>query len=178
MPPRDINNDEGGKVPEGGMALLERLHRRYAGVLFDKCLRMLGDEAEAEDALQETFVIVYRHINDVACFENPLPWLYRVTTTTCLKFLRTRRRKGALPLSEPERLPEVFNHPDRRLISRQVLEQLINKLDERSQTLLVAYYLDGMDQSQIAATMGISRRAAVKRLTRLRCLVDSLLEEW
>jgi RNA polymerase sigma-70 factor (ECF subfamily) len=162
---------------EEGVALLEKLHRRYAGVLYDKCLRMLSDEAEAEDALQETFVIVYRHIDEVSRFYNPLPWLYRVTTTTCLKFLRTRRRKSTLPLSEPDLLSQAFCHPDRRLISRQVLDRLIDTLDERNQILLVAYYLDGMDQSQIATALGISRRATVKRLARLRCLVDSLLEE-
>jgi DNA-directed RNA polymerase specialized sigma24 family protein len=43
-------------------ATIERLHRKYAGVLYDKCVRLLRDRGEAEDAMRETFANAFRSL--------------------------------------------------------------------------------------------------------------------
>ena len=120
---------------EDRSATIELLHDKYAGVLYDKCVRMLRDRQEAEDAVQETFVSAFRSLDQFRYGESHLPWLYRI------------------------------------------LEKVTDSLDDRSLEILVAHYLDGMDQSEIAGSLGISRRAVVKRLTAARKLVGSYLEE-
>ncbi len=157
-------------------ALVEQLHRRYAGVLYDKCVRVLGDRAEAEDAVQETFLSAFRALDR---FEESgrghLPWLYTIATNTCIKLIRTRRRKGAEPLGEREPAAPA---PDlvEALHTRALLDRLAAEADDRTLAILVAHYVDGIDQGQIAEQYGISRRAVVKRLTALRARADLLVK--
>ena len=83
---------------------IEVLHRKYAGVLYDKCVRILADRQEAEDAVQETFVSAYQSLDQFRYGENYLPWLFKIATNVCLKVIRTRARKGALPSNGLESL--------------------------------------------------------------------------
>ena len=64
----------------------------------------------------------------------------------------------------------------RDIHARRALEELLETLDERGQEILVAHYIAGMDQGQIAVALGISRRAVVKRLTKLRGLAADIGE--
>jgi RNA polymerase sigma-70 factor (ECF subfamily) len=142
---------------------VETLHRRYSGAVYHLCVRMLGDRVEAEDAVQETFVSAYRSLSSFTYGDSHMPWLFRIATNACLKIIRTRRRKGVAPMEAPERAAGGSVDPARQIHARRVLEALMDELDERSQQILVQHYVAGMDQGQIAESLGISRRAVVKR---------------
>ncbi|MDJ0764998.1 MAG: sigma-70 family RNA polymerase sigma factor [Myxococcota bacterium] len=147
---------------------LEALYDRYAGVIYNHCRRMLGSEADAEDALQETFMKAY---NALSGFENKAgvgSWLYRIATNVCLDSLRSRRRK-TLNFKDIKYLEELnTDAPGRAMAARQVLSHLIDRLDGRDLTIVVDHFITGMDQTQIAASLGISRRAVNKRLSKIR----------
>ncbi|MBN2344098.1 MAG: sigma-70 family RNA polymerase sigma factor [Deltaproteobacteria bacterium] len=148
---------------------IESLHRRYAGVIFDLCVRILKDSAEAEDAVQETFFSAFRALDSFTYGDSHLPWLYRIGTNVCLKMIRTKKRKGAqlsdnieaTAAAEPENLTG-------RLSIRAQLQSLMEKLDERNVQILTYHYVAGMNQQEVADMLGISRRAVVKRLTKLK----------
>jgi RNA polymerase sigma-70 factor (ECF subfamily) len=165
-----------GRVVGDRERTIEELHRRYAGLVYGLCLRMLGTRADADDAVQETFLSAFRGLDSFRYGESHLPWLYRIATNACLKAIRTRRRKGASPLDEPERTPSKERDPGREIDARRALEAILGALDGRGQEIFVAHYVAGMDQGQIAAALGISRRAVVKRLTKLRGLAGDLWE--
>jgi RNA polymerase sigma-70 factor (ECF subfamily) len=162
---------------QGRAETIAKLHRKYAGVLYDKCLRMLSDPSEAEDAVQETFVNAYRHLDSFVYGDSHLPWLYRIATNVCLKFIRTRSRKGMVPTEHIERVPGQQRDPVAALQRTRLFERLVGELDKRTLEIVVAHYIDGMDQGQIAQQLGISRRAVVKRLTALRKQWSATLEE-
>jgi len=155
---------------------IESLHRRYAGAIFDLCLRMLGDRQEAEDAVQETFVNAFRSIATFRYGESHLPWLYKIGTNVCLKVIRARRRAPAAPAESLERVGSPRWDPADAIHARRVIERLADELDDRSLAILSQHYVAGMDQGQIAASLGISRRAVVKRLTAVRERARALLE--
>jgi RNA polymerase sigma-70 factor, ECF subfamily len=148
--------------------IIEELHRKHAGLLYGLCLRLLGSRAEADDAVQETFLAAFRGLDGFTYGASHLPWLYRIAWNVCLKALRTRRRKGAVPLDAPDACGGPSTDPLQGLHARRVIEALLAGTDERGQEILVAHYVAGMDQGQIASALGISRRAVVKRLTKLR----------
>jgi len=156
---------------------IEVLHRKYAGVIYDLCVRMLGDRSEAEDAVQETFVSAFRALDSFRYGDSHLPWLYRIATNACLKVIRTRKRKGVALTEAPERAADRPRDPVREIHARRVLASLVGELDERDQEILAAHFVAGMDQGQIATALGISRRAVVKRLTKLRRRAGNLFEE-
>jgi RNA polymerase sigma-70 factor (ECF subfamily) len=147
---------------------ISALHQRFGGVLYDFCVRLLHDRSEAEDALQEVFLNAYRAYDSFTFGESRLPWLYRIASNTCFKIIRTRKRKGAVLIEDTDRQASHDAHPADALHAKRVLEQLASDLDERGFQILVSHFISGMTQDEIAASLGISRRAVVKRLTALR----------
>ena len=156
---------------------IEVLHRKYAGVLYDKCVRILADRQEAEDAVQETFVSAYQSLDQFRYGGSYLPWLFRIATNVCLKFIRTRSRKGALPRNGLESFGAAGPDEAVRIHFRRILEELSDTLDDRDREILVLHFHDGIKQEEIAHILEISRRSVVKRLSILREKVGRLLED-
>lgn len=156
---------------------LAALHAQFAGVLYDFCFRLLGDKSEAEDAVQEVFLNAYRSFDSFTFGESRLPWLYRIASNTCFKFMRTRRRKGLHLIEDTDRNAGVNLHPADTLHARRMLQKVVDDLDQRGFDILVGHFLSGMSQEEIGDMLGISRRAVVKRLAALRKQVGLCIEE-
>ena len=156
---------------------IEALHRKYGGYIYDLCLRILKDPSTAEDAVQETFLNVFRTPSFSHDRESYLPWLYRIATNVCIKIIEKRRAGITDPLDNHTELSGPKHDPIRQIHVRKVLEELNEDLDERGQQLIIAHFLWGMDQSQVANLLGISRRAVVKRLSALRKKAAHLYKE-
>ena len=122
---------------------------------------MLKDDALAEDATQEVFVRVMRHIQSAPDDQAALAWIYRISTNYCLNQIRDRSRQ-AEPVDE---LPDVGGaHPEAQLLDRDLAMQLVNRAPENLRAPAILYYIDGLEQEQIAKTLGISRRTVINRL--------------
>jgi RNA polymerase sigma-70 factor (ECF subfamily) len=121
----------------------------------------LKDDALAEDATQEVFVRVMAHISSAPEEKAALAWVYRISTNYCLNMIRDRN-KQAEPVEE---LPEVpqDGHED-AFMDRDLAMQLVNRAPEALRAPAVLYYVDGLEQEQIAQTLGISRRTVINRL--------------
>src|SRR5438067_724987 len=77
---------------------VEALYRQFGPAVFRRCLKLLRNPAEAEDATQEVFVRVCRHLDSWTRGESPLAWIYSIATRYCLTMLRDRGRHAtALP---------------------------------------------------------------------------------
>jgi RNA polymerase sigma-70 factor (ECF subfamily) len=147
--------------------ILEDLHRRYAGAVYHKCLMMLSDRSEAEDAVQETYLKAYLILNEETVTDagSRLPWLYAIARHVCLHALRTRRRKGLLLVEDTEASDNVQLG---RLAARSHLAWLLGALDERDRRILASTFIDGVTQAESALRLGVSRRAVVKRIASMR----------
>jgi RNA polymerase sigma-70 factor (ECF subfamily) len=92
----DHQRDILARVSHGDRAAFGELVQAYQSYAYRLAVRILCDETEAEDVVQETFVRVWRSIDRY----NPeflfTTWLYRIVTNLCLDHLRTRRRNGAV----------------------------------------------------------------------------------
>lgn len=149
-------------VPHGER--VSSLYRKYGGAIFSRCRRLLKDEALAEDATQEVFVRVFRHIESAPDDAAALGWIYRISTNYCLNQLRDRGRQ-AEPTA-PEELPELTDGelPEALWLDRDVAQRLIARAPEKLQEVAVLYYVDGLEQEQVAKALGISRRTVINRL--------------
>jgi RNA polymerase sigma-70 factor (ECF subfamily) len=121
----------------------------------------LKDDALAEDATQEVFVRVMRHIQAAPDDQAALAWIYRISTNYCLNQIRDRSRQA-----EPvEELPDAGTaHPEPELIDRELAMQLVSRAPENLRAPAILYYIDGLEQEQIAKALGISRRTVINRL--------------
>ena len=137
------------------------LYRRFGPAIHSRCRRLLKDDVAAEDATQEVFVRVMRHIESAPEDRAALAWIYRISTNLCLNTLRNRGRQ-AEPVAE---LPETpGEHPEALLLDRDLAMRLVLRVPEKLRAPAVLYYVDGLEQEQVAKTLGISRRTVINRL--------------
>jgi CRP-like cAMP-binding protein len=95
-------------------------------------------------------------------------WLYRTTLNVYLEFLRARHRRSVTSSQLEELTSSRYHRPDDVIVARRGQEALCQSADGRDLEILVSHFVLGCDQTEIANQLGISRRAVVKRLTKLR----------
>jgi RNA polymerase sigma-70 factor, ECF subfamily len=142
------------------------LYRRYGPAIYSRCKRVLNDPQEAEDAVQEVFVRVSRHLKKVPADDlGALKWLYRISTNYCLNKIRDRVKRAAALEDFPEQAqPDV----EQILLDRDVVRRLLFWVPDKLRGPAVLYYLDDMDQSGVAEVLGITTRTVVNRLNEFR----------
>ncbi len=149
----------GAGVSDNGR--VESLYRKFGPIIHSRCRRLLRDDALAEDATQEVFMRVMRHIESAPDDAAALAWIYRISTNYCLNQIRDRHRQA-----EPvEELPELSGeHPEPAMIDRDLALQLVQRAPENLRAPAILYYVDGLEQEQVAKTLGVSRRTVINRL--------------
>src|SRR3954468_13627413 len=139
---------------------LTELYRAYGPVIYARCRRLLSDAAAAEDATQETFMRVHRHL-DKAERGDALAWIYRIATNLCLNEIRNRKRR-AEPTDE---IPEVGGESLQRILAdRDLAARIVERSPEKLRVVAWLHHVDGLDQGEVARVLDISRRTVVNRL--------------
>jgi RNA polymerase sigma-70 factor, ECF subfamily len=139
---------------------LTALYRAYGPVIFARCRRLLGDGGAAEDATQETFMRVHRHL-DKADSRAALAWIYRIATNLCLNEIRNRKRRPELDDAVPERIGADIGDV---LADRDLVARIVDRAPEKLRVVAWLHHVDGLDQGEVARVLEISRRTVVNRL--------------
>jgi RNA polymerase sigma factor (sigma-70 family) len=151
---------------------------RYQGLVYNVCLRMLGDAGSAEDAAQETFFAAYRSIKSFrgGVFRG---WLLRIASNQCYDQLRQAKRQRSEPLAEDAPIIDLAPQPDDAALSAETiaaLEHAIRQLPDEQRMCVLLIDVQGLDYSEAAAAMGIDNLGTVKsRLSRARARLRELL---
>lgn len=140
---------------------LTTLYRRYGPFIYARCARLLGDENAAEDATQETFMRVHRHLHKAPDSAEALVWIYRIATNYCLNEIRDRKLR---PLADREPEESLSEHLETVLANREAAAKIVRRSPEKLRTPAWLHHVDGLDQGEIARVLGISRRTVGNRL--------------
>lgn len=151
--PQQAERDTIEACRRGDLDAYERVFRDHWQRLLGVAVRMLGDPAEAEDAVQTAFVRFYRGIGRFRGEAGIGTWLMRILINACHDTLRARKRRLDLRLDEPPPGPG----PDLRL----QLQEAILSLPERMRACFVLYAVEGFPQKEIAEMLQI-REGTVK----------------
>jgi RNA polymerase sigma-70 factor (ECF subfamily) len=143
-------------------ARLTELYREYGAAIYSRCRRILDDRAAAEDATQETFLRVHRHLARAPNAEEALRWIYRIATNYCLNELRNDKRHRHLldGVSSPVQTELMEN----RLLERDLGRRLVLRAPEPIRAAAWLHHVDGLDQGEVARVLGVSRRTVVNYL--------------
>jgi RNA polymerase sigma-70 factor (ECF subfamily) len=152
------------------------LFEQYKNLVYKTAYLMLGDSAEAEDALQEVFVQVYRSLSSFdpgkAAFTT---WLYRVTFNYCLNH-RRKRRPFTLPLEDiSSALKSEF--PSTRLAEEEVLQQAIGNLTDKQRAVVILRYFWDLPYAEIAQILDIPLGTVKSRIDLALKTLRKVLEE-
>ena len=131
------------------------LYRMYGPVIFARCVRLLGDRAAAEDATQETFMRVQRHLHKAPDGEQALAWIYRIATNYCLNEIRNRKLRPEPVAELPER---PSGHQENLLANRDYVARLVDRAPAKLRVCAWLHFVDGMNQQEVANALGVSRR--------------------
>src|SRR5450432_413657 len=101
---------------------LTTLYRMYGPLIYARCARLLGDRAAAEDAIQETFMRVQRHLDKAPNSNEALTWVYRIATNYCLNEIRDRKLR---PQGEDDERP---NAPTENLATALAYRDLVARI--------------------------------------------------
>jgi len=120
----------------------------------------LRDKAAAEDATQETFLRVYKNLKNAPDDEGARLWIFRIATNVCLDQLRTRGRD----LSGLEAVLVAGGRSAEEILGDQDLAaKLIARAPEKLRSVAWLYYVDGMDQEEVALALGVTVRTVQSR---------------
>lgn len=138
------------------------LYAEFGPVIHARCRRMLADAAQAEDAMQETFIRVLGHLDTAPeRRDEALRWIYRIATNLCLNHLRDHKGRER-PAAE---LPEAWSASDEaRIADRDLLANLVTRIPPRFSGPGWLYHVDGLELDEIAEVLGVSRRTVASRL--------------
>jgi RNA polymerase sigma-70 factor (ECF subfamily) len=154
---------------------VEALYTRYGPMVLRRCRGMLGDEAEALDALQDTFVQVIRHRERLDA-RGPSSLLYCIATNVCLNRLRAQRRRPRG--GGDEILAGIASAEDveSRVVANGVLDRIFASERASTRTMAVMHYVDGMTLEEVARHVRLSVSGVRKRLEGLRTRARALEE--
>ncbi|MBT3946231.1 MAG: sigma-70 family RNA polymerase sigma factor, partial [Candidatus Marinimicrobia bacterium] len=84
------------KAKLGDESALNLLIKNHAPVVFNTAVRILQNESEAEDVLQETFIIFIEKIGSFEGRSSLSTWLYRVATNVAIGKIRAKKKEGSI----------------------------------------------------------------------------------
>jgi RNA polymerase sigma-70 factor, ECF subfamily len=152
------------------------LFEQYRNLVYKTAYLMLGETTEAEDALQEVFVQVYRSLSGFdpqkAAFTT---WLYRVTVNYCLN---RRRKKHPLALPLEEISPAFRSEfPGTQLADEEVLQQAIGKLTDKQRVVVILRYFWDLPYAEIAQILDVPLGTVKSRIDLALKTLRKVLEE-
>jgi RNA polymerase sigma-70 factor (ECF subfamily) len=174
------------RAQDGDPAMFESLYRMHSRRVYALCLRMIGNTTEAEDLMQETFLLLFRKIHTFRGESAFSTWLHRLAVNLVL--MRLRKKSPAMVSIEttPDPDDESFSlsidigAPDLLLegtIDRINLERCIKQLPVGYRTIFVLHDIQGYEHNEIAEKLGRSVGDSKSQLHKARARLREQLHE-
>jgi RNA polymerase sigma-70 factor (ECF subfamily) len=153
--------DPGGE----GRVPLRELYARYGGSVYGRCVYILKDKSQAEDAMQDVFAKALENYRDFRAESSPQTWLLQIATHHCLNVLRGERAgwRRRFAREEETRLQHGAGGPQ-AFEARDLLRKLLGRFDQETQAAAIHYHLDEMTLEEVAAALSRSVPTIRKRL--------------
>jgi RNA polymerase sigma-70 factor, ECF subfamily len=167
------------RARDGDIEAFRALVERHSRGLFHLAYRMTGDEGDAEDVVQETFMKAYRTLHRFESRANFGTWLHRIASNCALDVIRARRRRG--PLAGPrdaedpdageavDDLPATDPAPDRLVYGAEVRGRVAAALGDLSPNERAAFVLRHFEQrsiEEIGGLLGLRENATKQSIFR------------
>lgn len=172
-------------LKSGDSLAFEKLVKSYQNKVYNTCYSFLKQSDIAEDQTQEVFILIF---NSIAQFEEKSSlktWIYRITVSKCLDYLRSQNRKkrkskGILSLfgltqeisSNNDFTP--YEHLENKEYAK-IIADTLDEMKDKYKTAFVLKYMDGMSQKEIAQIMECSEKAVEGILARAKIILKEKL---
>ena len=173
-------------VDAGEADRFEYLYRRYRNLLYFKAWEILRDPMEAEDAVSETFIRVYRNMDKIDDPDSPRSAAFLGTIARNVALTMVKRRQATPLLIEPNWDDGNYDEPADPFdleatvidkLSTEELYSIVEKLDEQSKTIFVLKYAYDLSHREIAVQLGMTENNVTVKLHRTRKKLAEMIDE-
>ena len=155
---------------------------------FHLACRLLGNETDAADAVQDAFVKAYTALGDFRGDSRFSVWLYRLVNNVCIDMLRRRKRQETVPLQTEDAdgeetelpIPDERWDPEtlsERAADREAVRAALAALPADCREILTLREIGGLSYEELSAQLGLEAGTVKSRLNRARKKLCQLLLE-
>jgi len=177
------------QLREGDDVAFEKLIQFYSSQVLNTSVNILVSKEDAEDVSQEVFIELFRSIRNFKGDSKLSTWIYRITISKSLEFLRKKNRKKRsgffrelFGMDDQEiSVPADFNHPGVVLENKElsaILFCALEKLPERQRIAFLLSKTENLSYSEIAEVMEISVASVESLLFRAKQGLQRILEKY
>jgi RNA polymerase sigma-70 factor (ECF subfamily) len=148
------------------------LYERYYTAVYRTALRVTGNQADAEDALQTVFLRVLNHGGHLDAAYAPEAYFRRAATNAALDLLRKRVSHGEIQLDNASSIAAR----EETVLLKEQLRRAIAALDETDAILFLLRFVEGMTNGELAEMFGQDKNSIAVRLHRIRQSLQTEME--
>ncbi|MBV5314025.1 MAG: RNA polymerase sigma factor [Prolixibacteraceae bacterium] len=172
---QNIHHDVVERCRKGDSKAQFELYKLYYKPMYSVCLRMLGNEVEAEDVMQEAFLKAFTKIDTYEGVVSFGAWLKKIVINRSLDQLKKRKVKfeelnEKIPDEEPPKL-EISE------IQMEQLKKAIQRLPDGYRVVLSLYLLEGYDHEEISQILGITNVSSRSQYLRAKLKLREMLHK-
>ena len=167
------------RLAQGGdTGAMEAIYNRLKTPLFNLAFRYTYNRAAAEDLLQEIFLKVFSHLEDVQNMDTFVAWAYRIALNTCFSYLRQKKieLQKTVSLTDVESTVQDIGRgvsPENDI--RKPLDKAIETLPHRLREIFLLHDVQGFKHEEIARMLGLSVGTSKSQLFKARLKLRNYL---
>ena len=163
---------------EGDIQALEAIYKHFSRPLFNLAYRYTYNREIAEDLLQDIFLKIFSHLQDIRNEDTFVGWIYRIAINTCYSYLRGKKiqLQRTIPLSEVERTIEGKTHESSDEIVKKSLDNAIHKLPRKMKSIFLLHDVQGFKHKEISRMLGCSTGTSKSQLFKARMKIREYLK--
>jgi len=151
---------------EGNQRAFETIFQRYRGPIFDYLIRLIRDQAIAEEIFQEAFLHLFRRTSQFDSSRTFRPWFFRVAHNRAMDFFRKNPERGNLEKLQEE-FPQSAPSPEYLALkaeSARDLDQMLHLLSEEHRSVLLLKFKEDLTYEEIAEVIDCPVGTAKSRM--------------
>jgi RNA polymerase sigma-70 factor, ECF subfamily len=168
----------------GNFTNFRKLVELTSPMAFSIAFRMLGEEEQARDVVQETMITIWQKLNKIRSAEVYRTWIYRIVVNKCYDQLRRRKRVpeyGANSETWEIISNKLSEEPSCELENRenaQIISLLTNKLSPKQRAVFILADIEEMPHDEISAITGLNKSGIKANLYYARKNISELIEKY
>ena len=151
------------------------IYKLYANAMYNVALRIVNDEAEAEDVLQEAFLDAFSRIADFRQETTFGLWLKQIVINRSINYLR-KRKAEFVSIDDVEVADEPSSDEEEVHLKVEMIKAAMNELPDGYRVVLTLYLFEGYDHEEIAHILKITENTSRSQYMRAKKKLNSLLD--
>lgn len=173
---------------KGDIESFEKLIEKYQVKAYNIALRMMGNEEDAKDTLQDAWIKIYKSLKNFRQDSSFYTWIYRIVTNTCHDALKKRNKINQVTSltdysdsmeGKMNDIKDEVHIPEKILENKEYTQLLIESLDKLSidhKQIIVLRDIQGFSYEEISQILTCSEGTVKSRLSRARFKLKEIIQ--